>query len=152
MSKEFKIKINKDIRINIEPLKLKKIILKIKGKNEKNEIFNAHITIKFNNKSNKITVKKINISKLEIENSSDEFSYLEYRNIYNNNIHNLISSSSSSSSSSSCKDKNLTNIYNHLITFTKNIKLLTKNNKINGLFLSLKNSDIKKMKLRCKLI
>lgn len=148
MSIEFKLKLKKDIKINIEPLKLKKIILKIKGINKINEIFVAYITIKFEIKHNKIVVKKINISKLEIENSSDDFSYIKYRNIYKINISN---SSSSSSSSSSLKNANLTNIYNNLIKFTKNIKLSTDDNKVNGLFFSLKNTNIKKMKLRGKI-
>jgi len=143
MSKEFKIKIKNNVKIKIESSKLEKMILKIKGKNDKNEIFVAHIKIKFNNKLNILSIKKINISKLEIENSLDEFSYTKYRNIYNININSLMTYSSN--------DENINDIYNQLIIFTKNIKLLIKNNKCNRLFLTLKNTNIKKIKLRGKI-
>ena len=141
MSKEFKIKLKKDIKINIKQFKLEKMLLKIKGKNENGEIFVANIIIKFQNKNNVITVKKINIKKLEIENSSDELSCEKYGNIYCN-INSLISSSSSS------QDEKTSEIYNQLIKFAKNIKLYTENDKVIGLYLTLKNTNIKKMKLR----
>lgn len=145
MSTEFKFKLNKDknVKLNIENFKLNLLKLKLKGITKHNLKFNAHITIKFNNVSNKIVVEKINISHLEIDNSSEDNSYHQYRSIYK-----PFRLSSSSSSSSSCDNQEL---YNQLKIFSKNIKLLTINNKVDYILFSLHNTNIKKMKLRGKI-
>lgn len=147
MSIEFKFKINKEknIKLNIKQFNLSVLKLKVKGIDSNKNKFSAHITIKFNNVSNKIVVKKIIISQLEIENSSEENSYVQYRNIY---THNILSSSSSSSSSSSCKNNK---VYNQIYLFAKNIKLFTQNDKVDYMIFSLKNTNIKKMKIRGKI-
>ena len=149
MSRNFKIKIKKDYTLNIEEIKIENIILKIKGKNNKGEIFNANIIISFSNKSNKIKIKKINISKLEIEYSSDDNSFDEYRNIYTEHFQNILSYSSSLSSYNN-NDKNMKEIYNQLVIFIKNIKLSIENYKVNSIHFTLKNTNIKKIKLRGK--
>lgn len=149
MSTDFKFKLNKDknVKLNIEHFNLNKLKLKVRGINKQNNKFSAYITIKFNNVSNKIVVEKINISHLEIENSSEENSYLQYRSIYKP-FHLPSSSSSCSSSSSSCENDE---IYKQLKIFAKNIKLFTKNNKVEYILFSLHDTNIKKMKLRGKL-
>lgn len=151
MSTDFKFKISRDknVKLNIEHLNLNVLKLKVKGINKQKNKFNAYITIKFKNVSNTIVVEKINISKLEIENSSEENSYLEYRSIYKPfHLPSSSSCSSSSSSSSSCENDEL---YKQLKIFAKNIKLLTKNNKVDYLLFSLHDTNIKKMKLRGKI-
>jgi hypothetical protein len=151
MSTDFKFKLNKDknVKLNIEHFNLNKLKLKVRGISKQNKKFSAYITIKFNDVSNKIVVEKINISHLEIENSSEENSYLQYRSIYKPfHLPSSSCSSSSSSSSSSCENEEL---YRQLKTFTKNIKLLTKNNKVDYILFSLHDTNIKKMKLRGKL-
>ncbi len=146
-SKEFKIKIINDIKLNIDSIKLNKLYLKIKGKNNKKEIFNANVTILLTVKSNKVVVEDTIISKLELDNSSDELSYNKYRNIYNHSFESLLSSSSSSSSN----EQELKNIYKQISIFVENIKFYNENNKVNAIYFTLKNSNIKKMKLRGKL-
>lgn len=144
MSKEFKIEIKDDVKLNIDCLKLDKIFLKLKGKNKNKKIFNANIIIYLDKKSNKISIGEYKICKLEIENS-EESSYDEYRNIYNNSCSFLSSSSCSSS------NDNLKKIYKELNKFVKNIKFTSENNKVCSINFSLKNTHIKKMKLRGKL-
>jgi hypothetical protein len=149
MSKEYKIKIKKDIKVNIKPIEVEKITLKIKGKTNRGEIFNAKIAIKLYNKSGKIYVKRVNISDLEIESRScrdDCSSYFKCRNYYNI----CYSSSSSSSCSSSCQNNNIDEIYEQLTIFAKNIKLLAEDNKVNCIYFFLKNTKIKKIKMICK--
>ncbi len=149
MSNEFKIQIKSDIKLNIEPIKLNKLYLKLKAKNNKGEIYNANISISLNYKSNKLIVEDINISKLELDNSSeDELSYNKYRNIYKDCFKSLSSSDSSSSSSS---EEDLKNMYKQLNKFAKNIKFNYENNKVNSIYFTLKDTNINKMKLRGKL-
>jgi len=146
MPTDFKFKINRDknVELNIEDLNLNYLKLKVKGINKQKNKFNAQITIKFKNVSNTIIVEKINISK--IENSSEEDSCLQYHSIYKP-FH--LPSSSCSTSSSSCENEEL---YKQLKIFAKNIKVLAKNNKVDYLLFSLQETNIKKMKLRGKLI
>ena len=150
MSTDFKFKIRRDknVKLNIGHLNLNVLKLKLNGINKQKNKFNAQIIIKFKNVSNTIIAKKIKISKLEIDNSSEENSYSKYRCIYK--PFNLASSSScsSSSSSSTCENEEL---YKQLKIFTKNIKLLTKNNKVNYLLFSIHKTNFIKMKLRCKI-
>ena len=151
MSTDFKFKISRDknVKLNIEHFNLNYLKLKVKGINKQKNKFNAQITIKFKNVSNTIVVEKINISKIEIENSSEENSYLQYRSIYKPfHLPSSSSCSSSYSSSSSCENEEL---YKQLKIFAKNIKLLTKNNKVDYLLFSLQETNIKKMKLRGKI-
>ncbi len=145
MLTEFKLKIEskKNAKLHIEELNLKKLFFKVKGITKDNTKFYANITVKFCNDSNKIIVKKINITHLEVLDLSDESSYIACRNIYT--LNNITSSSCSSSNDT-------TNVYNQLKLFTKNIKLITKNNSVEYIIFSLNNTHIKKMKLKGKLI
>jgi hypothetical protein len=151
---DFKFELNKkNIDLNTKTIKLKTIKLKtmnfkLKGiYKSKNLKFEAKINIKFCNKENKISIKKINIVKLDIENSFDEYSNTNYCNLYYNiNIPNICSSSSSSSG---CFTNDYsTCIYNEIILFINNIKLSIKNDEYTKLFFSLKHINIKKMKIK----
>jgi len=144
MSKEFKLKIKSDAKLHIGTINFSKLILKIKGKTNRGEIFNANISILIKNKQGKMSIEKITISKLEIESSSDNLSLNEYRDIYN------INSSFDSCSSSSSSSDDLNDLYEQLNIFAKNIKF-SSDNKGNYINFTLDNSNIKKMKLRGKL-
>jgi hypothetical protein len=148
MSNEFKIKIKTKTGtiVNIDYIKFNKLFLKIKGKNNKGEIFNSKIIISLSKKFNKIIIGDFSISELEIINSFEELSYNEFRKIYSNNLPSL------SSSSSLSEKQNLKNIYKELNIFVKNIKFNTENNKINSIYFTLNNTNIQKIKLRGKII
>ena len=140
MLSEFKLKIEakKNAKLYIEQLDLKKLVFKVKGITKNNTKFYANITVIFGNKSNKIVIKKINITHLEVIDPSDDSSYMVCRNIYT--LNNIISSSSSDT----------TNVYEQLKLFTKNIKLIVNNNGVEYIVFSLGNTQIKKMKLKGK--
>lgn len=149
MSKEFKLTVKKDSvklnisSLNIKPTKLKKINLVIRGKNKFDQYFNAYVTIKFDNTSTKIKIKKINIKKLEIENLSDDNSYFDYKNIYNLDL---------DSSSSSSSENNVTqDVYDNLNLFVKSIVLSINNDVVNTITFTLKNTNIHKLKLKGKI-
>ena len=140
MSIEFKLKLKKNIKLNIEPLKLKKMLLKVKCKDDDKKIYTGVITILFESKSDTIVIKKIYITKLELDDSSDDYTYDRYHNVYT--LDNILSSSS---------DDKTTDMYKQLKSFAKNIKLQSEHDKVNAIIFSLKNTDIVKMKLRGKI-
>lgn len=143
---EFKLK-NKKIKLNFKSAKIDKILMKFVGIYGNKKIdFKAKINIKFKNNLNEVNpIKKIKIEELKIDNLYDEKnSKCNYSDFYN---------FSSSSSSSSSSNDNSSKIYNDVLLFIKNIKLLinTENNNLEAIIFSLANTNIKKIKVKGKI-
>lgn len=156
MSKKFEFKLSKkSIKLNLEISSIKKITLKFVGiyGNEKIK-FNSRVNVKFNLSTQKI--KKINIVELEFD-KFDKFDKFSKCDKYNDetysdyswrSIYLLPNDSCDSSSHSSIVDNE---IYEHVLQFIKNIKLVINENKISSLIFNVKNTNIKKMKIKGKI-
>lgn len=147
MSKEFKFKLEKNtIKLNPKTTNLKNLTLKLKGQYGKNKIiFSSYISIKFDTKDITL-IKNIKVKKLDIIDSSEEYSDTINYGIYNINIEDIFSSDEHE-----CAKKYSSEIYDQLILFIKNIKIFEKNNKICLLIFNLKKTEINKMKIRGKI-
>lgn len=143
---EFKLKKNKETNLNLNNISndLKKITMKFIGLygNSKTK-FSSKVVIELDNK-NKNLIKSVNIEELEVNESCDHHSDYVFQNVYTLCEYSTYSSSSCSSVSS--KD-----VYDEVMKFLKGIKLITNNNKLSGITFSLKNSQIKKIKVKGKL-
>lgn len=148
MSKKFEFKLtNKSVKLNLKSFKIKKLVLKFIGIYGNKKIkFYAKINIRFNIDTNNINnaIKNINIEELKIDDTQDEkISKCKYNDFY------VLCSSSSSSSDSSCISSS--EIYNNILLFIKNIKLSMNDNKLESVIFTLKNTNIKKIKVKGKI-
>jgi hypothetical protein len=148
MSKKFEFKLtNKSVKLNLKSFEMKKLVLKFIGiHGTKKTKFYAKINIRFNSDINNINnaIKNINIEELKIDDIQDEkISKCKYNYFY------VLCSSSSSSSDSSCISSS--EIYNNIMLFIKNIKLSMNDNKLESVIFSLKNTNIKKIKVKGKI-
>lgn len=139
MSKKFEFKLEKkSVKLNVDT-KVKKLVLKFIGLyGNKKTKFSAGVSVKFDEDEK---IKKINISDLDVNNCSDEHSKNKHLTSY------LIYSSSSSSSS--CYSN--TNIYDEIKSFINSIKFVSDNEKLSSVIFSLKNTNIRKIKVKGKL-
>lgn len=143
MSKKFKFKLEKkSVKLNIRSI-VEKLTLKFIGLYGNKKIkFTTSVSIKFD-QSGKI--KKINISELDTDIFSDNNSKNKYLKSY------LLCPSNSSNSSSSSSCSYSSNIYNEIKSFINNIKIISDNEKLSSIIFSLKNTNIKKIKVKGKL-
>lgn len=151
MSKKFEFKLtNKSVKLNLKSLEIKKLVLKFIGIYGTKKIkFYAKINIIFNtgNINGTNAIKNINIEELKIDDIPDEInSKCGYNDFY---VLHSLSLESSSSSDSSCISSS--EIYNNILLFIKNIKLSMNDNKLESVNFSLKNTNIKKIKVKGKI-
>lgn len=150
MSKKFKFKLqSKRAKLNLKSNEVKKIVLKFIGIYGSKKIkFYTKISIKLNCIANILNgmdvVKNINIEELKIDEALNEKnSECRYNNYY------TLCTSSDSSSDSSCISSS--EIYNSVMSFIKNIKFTASKNKLENAIFSLKNTNIKKIKVKGKI-
>lgn len=140
MSKKFEFKLEKkSIKLNLETLDIKKIVLKFIGVYGREKVsFNAKVNIKLNFNNIQNLIEKVEIVELEVNNYNNSS--------FKHNVYVLESSSSSCSSSASDEE-----IYEQVMKFIKNIKFIVENNKLSSIVFSLKNTNIKKVKVKGKI-
>jgi hypothetical protein len=139
MLKKFKFKLEKkSVKLKVEKI-VKKLTLKFIGLyGNKKMKFTSCVSIKFK-KDGKI--KKIYITDLDVNDCSSDQSKNEHMKSY------LICSSKSSTSSYSSHS----NIYDEIKSFINGIKFLSIDNKLSSIIFSLKNTNIRKIKVKGKL-
>lgn len=145
MSKKFEFKLtNKSVKLNLKSFEIKKLVLKFIGIYGTKKIkFYAKINIRFNTYNINNAIKNINIEELKIDDIQDEkISKCKYNDFY-------VLCSASSSSDSSCISSS--EIYNNILLFIKNIKLYMNDNKLESVIFTLKNTNIKKTKVKGKI-
>lgn len=143
MSKSFEFKLKKkSVKLNLETKNFNKITLKFCGIYGCDKtVFTAKVCIKLDPKNTKKIIKSVDIVDIEVNKCEyDELSHYSYRDIYRLPI-------DTSSSSSICDDV----IYDEVMCFIKNIKFLIENNKLCSMIFTLKNTDIRKIKVKGKI-
>lgn len=143
MSKKFKFKLEKkSVKLNLETLDIKKIVLKFIGVYGREKVsFNAKVNIKLNLNDIQNLIEKLEIVELEVD--KDNYNNCSFKhNVYT--LESLLSSSSSSVVSDE-------EIYNHVMKFIKNIKFIVENNKLSSIVFSLEKTNIKKVKVKGKI-
>lgn len=140
MYKKFVFKLDtKSIKLNLNHFDYKKITLKFIGIYNKIK-FNSKVIIILKNNF----IEKINIVELDI----DESCYDEYSNY---NFHSIYKSPIDLSLSSCFSNVYNEEIYNQVMKFIKNIKLVVEKNKLTSIIFSLKKTNIKKIKIKGKI-
>lgn len=141
MSKNFEFELKKNgVKLNMKNLNFRKIKLKFVGTyGSQKTVFNAKVCITLNPDNFKKLIKNISIDDIHIKKSIyDEYS----------SISNIYCLPVDQSSSTCTYDEE---IYDEVMSFIKNIKFIIDNDKLTHMIFSLKNSNIKKIKLKGKL-